>query len=618
MFHMPYSSKDIIKALFNFIPLALIACILLINGWALGGIRYDTRLITGYMYCAMVWTWILAQIFWPQAFSKEVIWFSAIWVPFLIYVCWNAYALTPVPWLARKECLMYIQGCTLYVIIIQFGARIYARRFLVGICLLIGLISTGCACYQYLVDSDWLPLSARSVGYEGRCTGTLGVPNTFAGLLLLCMFPALTYACVFNLPKALRLLMIGACICFGFGLFLSVSRGALFLVGLVSILGIIVFNSRFKLSNLFTSISIFSVLCLVPFTYIHRENLLTRLGKIRLNQALDDRCILWKAAGKIFLDHPIVGTGLASYELAFEKYRPLNWPYDPIWAHNEYLNCLSDLGIMGAILFFGPMIYSVLSMRKQDYKNVSYKKQNSFKLNLFYDETSFLNIGLALALCACALHVFLEFHFKVPLLFFYICCYLGLIVESTAPVSTPISSSFKVSQTKWFLYSSIVYAMITSGFMLSSARYAHAGNLQSQVERSIKLYNNDRITIENRADFLDQLLKKTRLAYELNPKNADVSGLEANLYYLQSLQNPNSEADKLGSSMVAASKAAIDACPERWQFWAYYGLGLWLQGNLSESQVYFQTALSTAPNNPLAWSYFEAFLKSQGVVYVRK
>jgi len=63
------------------------------------------------------------------------------------------------------------------------------------------------------------------------------------------------------------------------------------------------------------------------------------------------RKVIWDPAWRIFLDHPFIGSGLNSFRFLFVEYRePLTTELG-YFAHNDFLQYLAELGIVGFILF---------------------------------------------------------------------------------------------------------------------------------------------------------------------------------------------------------------------------------------------------------------------------
>jgi O-antigen ligase len=78
------------------------------------------------------------------------------------------------------------------------------------------------------------------------------------------------------------------------------------------------------------------------------ESLLRGIGADHAGGNLtSDRSHFWPIALRIFLEHPIIGSGLESFGVAFTQHDTRNGLFRVERAHNEYLQTLSDTGIVG-------------------------------------------------------------------------------------------------------------------------------------------------------------------------------------------------------------------------------------------------------------------------------
>ncbi|MCB0220056.1 MAG: O-antigen ligase family protein [Chrysiogenetes bacterium] len=69
-----------------------------------------------------------------------------------------------------------------------------------------------------------------------------------------------------------------------------------------------------------------------------------------------ERIGFWKAALSIWLDQPLLGVGLGTFEHAFANHRPPGMPYLVEFAHNEWLQILSETGLVGFVLGGGAVV----------------------------------------------------------------------------------------------------------------------------------------------------------------------------------------------------------------------------------------------------------------------
>jgi O-antigen ligase len=81
------------------------------------------------------------------------------------------------------------------------------------------------------------------------------------------------------------------------------------------------------------------------------EDALSRLvGTVNSNDPTTGRAHFWAVTLDIIRAHPIAGSGLGSYGLAYTQYDTRNGFFRLEQAHNDYLQLMSDAGIIGMVL----------------------------------------------------------------------------------------------------------------------------------------------------------------------------------------------------------------------------------------------------------------------------
>jgi O-antigen ligase len=81
------------------------------------------------------------------------------------------------------------------------------------------------------------------------------------------------------------------------------------------------------------------------------EEALSRfIGTVNSNDPTTGRVHFWRGTLQIIGDHPFIGTGLGSFGVAYTLYDTRNGLYRLEQSHNDYLQILSDAGIVGAVL----------------------------------------------------------------------------------------------------------------------------------------------------------------------------------------------------------------------------------------------------------------------------
>lgn len=107
----------------------------------------------------------------------------------------------------------------------------------------------------------------------------------------------------------------------------------------------------------------------------------------------------WSSTLRMFSDFPLFGTGLGTFKYAYYLYgRQENWVSH---AHNDYVETLSDLGLLGSLLFFALLAllaYTLLRMW-------SARRHPEIKPVV---------LGVLTALFAAAFHSIFDFSLRVP------------------------------------------------------------------------------------------------------------------------------------------------------------------------------------------------------------
>jgi O-antigen ligase len=94
---------------------------------------------------------------------------------------------------------------------------------------------------------------------------------------------------------------------------------------------------------------IFAVL--IGVLYYGGEDSISRLlGTVNSADPTTGRAHFWTGTIEIIKDHPVIGTGLGSFSAVYPRYDTGNGMYRLEQAHNDYLQILSDAGIIGAVL----------------------------------------------------------------------------------------------------------------------------------------------------------------------------------------------------------------------------------------------------------------------------
>jgi O-antigen ligase len=98
------------------------------------------------------------------------------------------------------------------------------------------------------------------------------------------------------------------------------------------------------------------------------EDALTRIvGSVNTDDPTTGRAHFWSVTVDIIKNHPLVGTGLGAFGVVYTGYDSRNGMYRLEQAHNDYLQVLSDGGVVGAVLalFFIVMLFRMGFARRE-------------------------------------------------------------------------------------------------------------------------------------------------------------------------------------------------------------------------------------------------------------
>ena len=208
--------------------------------------------------------------------------------------------------------------------------------------------------------------SLNSAG--GRLGPTIGMHTNMAGSVLAVFLLFGIYQFLTSRKKIyiVQCILLFVCIMF------TKSRTSL----AICVVGITLFIAIYKRMNVKQFLRIlFSVILIVAVLYISMQNdfLYSLYGK-RLESLLyffndsgttdasvTGRMLLQEKAFEIFKEHPIFGVGIGN----FSYYNDLNSSVAGLYAHNNYLELLADVGIVGCTLYYLPFIICLLRLRKK-------------------------------------------------------------------------------------------------------------------------------------------------------------------------------------------------------------------------------------------------------------
>jgi O-antigen ligase len=276
-------------------------------------------------------------------------------LPFLLYAGVNAAWLTPVRWLGELDWLNWAQMVLIFWVVLNGIRSSQARRvlllFLSGLALLLAVL----AMVQRFVAPSWLMLGRTQVPqFLGRSSGSFGQPNSLAGFLVLVAPLVASQIFVRHHSAVRRTWWVYVSALLAVGLVLTISRGAWIALVIALLAAPLVWMTAHPLRRALAAVALSLVLALTGWAVAANVPAVRgRLAELKTNNGELSRPMLWRAAWSLFLANPVTGAGAGSFGVSLDQYRPESFQLEARWAHNDYLNTLSDYGTIGFLLAFG-------------------------------------------------------------------------------------------------------------------------------------------------------------------------------------------------------------------------------------------------------------------------
>jgi hypothetical protein len=369
---------------------------------------------------------------------------------------------------------------------------------------------------------------------------------------------------------------------------------------MVLLFNVLLFARRKRKRNINVLMSVLSV-SLLFLIWMGIDPVLKELATLSDPRAASlGRLTIWKDTIALSKDFPIMGIGLGNFQHLYPKYRTIEANSLFVHAESDYVETLSDTGVLGTFLLFGGFVFFLSVMMKK-----WFARRDPFVKGI--------TLGGIIGAVALLFHGVAEFNLHIPanaLLFFLL---LGLIAaavhleirEKKESSRLPVRTFALGPKTKLVLYPLIVILLLTfatiivrtciASFYFQSYKESRVASRQSPVTTSDSQTptNDSRVesrnprskdsrlkTTDSRLKTLDSLLS----ALTLDPSNA-VYHYELGHHYSE----PFSESLKKGRWRLDKGKWAFKYPEET----SEYGL-LTLDS--------FSRALDLLPTN--AWHHF--------------
>ena len=285
---------------------------------------------------------------------------------------------------------------------------------------------------------------------HGSPVGCFVNRNHFGGFTaMLCPAAAIFFLEDLVRKKFPRAILAAGCFALlSFATIMSLSRGA-WLAGLAAMLAVALFFLAHR--RVILAIGTIAILCgvLLGVTKIPNDKLDERvdsLGEIDRMESAMMRMSTWSDSLRIIPDYLFVGTGANGFRMIFPQYRSATTRKSFDNAENEYVQLPVELGIVGLALVLGLCICVVRRWHA-----------NSVQGGI----SRIVQISVAGAVIAVAVHACLDFALRVPLYFVVFASLVGLVISPGDADPAPKSETSRSRLTGVPLAALLVVALIS-------------------------------------------------------------------------------------------------------------------------------------------------------------
>ncbi len=267
----------------------------------------------------------------------------------------------------------------------------------------------------------------RELTYGGIPFGPYVNRNHFAGLMEL-LIPLALVPLVLGKVRRERLAVVALFAVMPVAaLFLSASRGGIVSFSVQFAFLVYLLLRRRGLGKHLLAGSAVLLAALMIVTWLGVGRILQRFSSLHTQEVTaGKRATMRAGAWHIFLDHPLVGTGLGTFRIAYPPYETLYDAKVVDHAHNDYLEALAETGVLGGLCcawFLGVLFLKSLSqIRRRDF---------SFP--------GALQLSGAVACAGFLVHALVDFNFHIPsnLWLFLLMAHLATAEIQQAPSIPP-------------------------------------------------------------------------------------------------------------------------------------------------------------------------------------
>lgn len=538
-----------------------------VEGWQFGILEWLTAGVA-VLWAARFWLARRPRVLWPP-----VCWAVLVFAVYAVGRYWRA----DVEYVARQELMQVLMCVFLYFAVINNLHRQESMNIIGLTLVFLGMWIAMYACWQFATGS--IHVWNLTGVYPGRGTGTLIYPNSTAAVLEMLLPMALSYVIIGRLPHWTKILLGYAAIVMLAGIGVTLSRGGWVVtaVTLAVFCVAMIWQRDYRVQGLVLALALgLAGMMLVP----KAQFVLDRVQHTFPDAKGDDmRLGVWQTGLQMWEDHVWWGVGPGHFNPRYRQYRPSLLQRQPVRVHNEYINVLTDWGLVGGVLvgavwvLFWQGVFQARNAVRGARGDFSRKQSN--KLALL--------IGGATGLFAIMLHSAVDFMVHIPAIAMLVVTLMGLL-----------SSQLRFATERYWSRARLpLKTLATASLLAGVCAFLVTGRRAAWEDYWLRMAAHEE---ELSAARLAELKK----AFAIEPQNFNTTYAIGEWYRNHSFLNMGRDPDALAAEAMKWYRLGMKLDPYDGYNWLRYGMCLdWIAGDgptREDTAPYYRRADELDPN----------------------
>lgn len=350
------------------------------------------------------------RLHWPPA-----AWLVVAFLGYAVFSWWRA----DVEYIARGELIRAGVYAVFFLAALNHTGGRETPQLIALTVVLVGIGITIYGVWQFATNSSQVWFIHPETSYGRRATGTYINPNHFAGYLDLAIPLALAYTIAGRMGHVTRIVLGYSTLVMLAGSALSLSRGGWVSTacGLAVLLFAALWHPRLRLPAILFAVVITIGGAVFLNNSFAAQRRLEQAHERHDNSSQSVRFMIWDTALKSWRSSPWFGIGPGHFDLRFREFRPQFLWGRPEYVHNDYLNTLTDWGVVGlslTLLFAGAMaVHSFQAARGLKRQNADLVASKRDRQLTFSNRTAFV-LGATGSFVALLVHSVFDFNLQIP------------------------------------------------------------------------------------------------------------------------------------------------------------------------------------------------------------